>query len=885
MLKLQRLVIAILACSVCAARADAQAPASPNAAAPGAEIGRLLNHLEQLALAGDVVGYLDLVAGNANRARATEFARGEFQPGATRAVIKERERIPFGNSDRLHGFRVVADVFVEYGNRGRVATWQLDIQDQNGALSIFDEQRLSTVERLYRISLDPDRQFAATNLQIHAEDIEITLTTGNVFVSSIEGSVTGLVLLGRGTMRFHPKPETERTQVRIFCGSEALDTPFTAAFVRIDPGDAERFMDIGPLTSVPVDTREFKRAAEVFKQDYAKSYHLSLGDLSSDSWSLLPGSGNIAAELHTRRYGVLTYARSKAEPEDITLFDRARHRNIAVYSSEETLARRGRFYNEDDSRDYDITDYALDIAVSPGRQWIDGVATIALRVTAPSISSVTVRLADALTVRSITSDQFGRLFGFRVNNQNLVVINLPTTLDHDSALKLTFSYGGRLEPQLADGSETMAVAQDQNEIPQIEFTAEPSFLYSNRTAWYPQATSTDYATATLKISIPTAYDCVASALLEPGWPQVVGTREEQSERKVYSFKSVEPLRYLAFLVTKLVHVETKVLDPGGDEKTLTLSIDANPRQVKRGHELAGRAADIASFYASLVGDFPYPTFTLALVENDLPGGHSPAYFADLFQPLPFTPVTWRNDPASFDRFPDFFLAHELAHQWFGQAVGWGNYHEQWLSEAFAQYFAAMYAQHYRGDAVFAGVLRQMRRWALDQSDQGPVYLGYRLGHVKGDGRIFRALVYNKGAAVLHMLRRLLGDDVFFSGLRRFYASAKFRKVGTDELKQVFEAESGRSLDRFFDQWIYGSAIPRLKIQHRIDGRDVVVHIEQLADTFDIPVTLTVEFADHSKTNLVVPVSDRVVDRRFSLSSVVRSVDVNRDDGLLAEITQ
>ena len=55
----------------------------------------------------------------------------------------------------------------------------------------------------------------------------------------------------------------------------------------------------------------------------------------------------------------------------------------------------------------------------------------------------------------------------------------------------------------------------------------------------------------------------------------------------------------------------------------------------------------------------------------------------------------------------------------------------------------------------------MRRWAIDQSDQGPVYLGYRLGHIRNDGRIFRALVYNKGALTLHMLRKLIGDDVFF----------------------------------------------------------------------------------------------------------------------------
>ena len=865
----------MLLCLAAASRARGQAPVQP---APDG-VQRLLTSLESIMLTGDVVGYLDLVSGSANRRKAIEFGRTEIQPGATRAVIKERERLPFGSSLDPGGYRVVADVFVEYGAVGRVATWQLDLQRVGDRFEVFDQVRLTSVERLFRLSLDTERQFAAQNLVIHAEDFDITLDSGSVFVAQVDTGVTGVVLLGRGDMHFHPKPETEKTQVRIFCGSETLDTPFTSVYLRMDPGDFEQVIDAGRLMTVPVDPRELKRADEVFKQDFRKSYHLNLGDLSGGDWSLLPGSSNIVAEVHTRRFGILTYARSKAEPEDITLFDRLRHRNIAVYSSEETLARRGRFYNEDDFRDYDVVDYNVDLALSPVRQWIDGVTTVTVRVKAPVITSISLRLADSLVIRSITSDKFGRLFGFRVDYQNLVVINLPAAVGEDSTIKLTFVYSGRLEPQFTDGSETIAAGQSQGFSDAPEFSAEPSFLYSNRNAWYPQGTTTDYATATMKISVPIGYDCVASGVLDPGWPQVHGTREEQSERKVYSFTSPQPLRYLAFVVSKLQHVETATLDFPEFGQTLKLSVEAAPRQVGRGHEFARRATDIIKFYASLAGDVPYPTFTLALIEGDLPGGHSPAYFAELLQPLPMTVQTWRNDPAAFDRFPDFFLAHELAHQWFGQAVGWGNYHEQWLSEAFAQYLAALYGQRERGDGVFNGILKQMRRWAMNESDQGPVYLGYRLGHIKNDGRIFRALVYNKGAAVLHMLRRLIGDDAFFKGLRRFYASARFRKVGTDELKEAFEAEAGRSLDVFFDRWIYGSTLPRLKVTYRVEGNQLVVHVDQLGEIFDVPVALTVEFDDRQKKTVVVAVSERSVDRRIPLAAPPRSVSINKDDGL------
>src|SRR5262249_46379197 len=150
------------------------------------------------------------------------------------------------------------------------------------------------------------------------------------------------------------------------------------------------------------------------------------------------------------------------------------------------------------------------------------------------------------------------------------------------------------------------------------------------------------------------------------------------------------------------------------------------RQARRGRDLIEQAADIARFYTTLLRDCPFPSFTIALIESELPGGHSPGYFTALNQPLPNTPLVWRNHPTSFDKYPDFFLTHELAHQWWGGAVGWRNYHEQWLSEGFAQYFAALYAEHAHGGGVFAGMLRRMRDSALGDSDKGPIHLGYRL---------------------------------------------------------------------------------------------------------------------------------------------------------------
>jgi aminopeptidase N len=252
----------------------------------------------------------------------------------------------------------------------------------------------------------------------------------------------------------------------------------------------------------------------------------------------------------------------------------------------------------------------------------------------------------------------------------------------------------------------------------------------------------------------------------------------------------------------------------------------------------------------------------------------------LNNPLPTTPFVWRNDPATFSDFPEFILAHEVAHQWWGQAVGWKNYHEQWISEGFAQYFAALYAREKRGESVFRSAIRNLRRWSMEHSDQGPISLGYRLGHIKGEPRVFRAVVYNKGAAVLHMLRRLVGDEAFFTGLRAFYAEHRYRKAGTDDLRLAMEAASRRPLERFFERWVLDTALPRVRVSTAVKGEAIEVAYEQAGDVFDLPVTVTLHYADGTSEDAVVLMTEAAGTQTLPLRGALRGVDVNRDDAAL-----
>jgi hypothetical protein len=425
--------------------------------------------------------------------------------------------------------------------------------------------------------------------------------------------------------------------------------------------------------------------------------------------------------------------------------------------------------------------------------------------------------------------------------------------------------------------------------------------------------------------VPAEYDVVATGMLT-GRPAPASETGPGAIRggRTFIFQNDRPVRYLSFIVSRMQQVvatrlpirsslgdfgdvRVTVPDPlaptqsaparassvaepsaavavASDETTLALTVKANPRQIGRGRALADQTSSILQFYASIVGEAPYPAFTLAVTENETPGGHSPAYFAMLNQVLPTSPIIWRNDPVNFEGFPAFYLAHELAHQWWGQAVGWKNYHEQWLSEGFAQYFAALYAEKALEPNVFPSVLRQMRRSGIDTSPQGPIYLGYRLGHIKGERTVFRSLVYNKSAMVLHMLRRLVGDEQFFFGIRRYYAEWRFKKAGTDDFRAAMEAATGRDLGPFFETWIYGVAIPRVAFTSRSpDASSVVVKFEQRGDVAPIPITVTLTYANGETESVMVPVTERVVERTLKLKGPLRKVEANEDNGALAEI--
>jgi len=270
----------------------------------------------------------------------------------------------------------------------------------------------------------------------------------------------------------------------------------------------------------------------------------------------------------------------------------------------------------------------------------------------------------------------------------------------------------------------------------------------------------------------------------------------------------------------------------------------------------------------------------------VPGGHSPPGMIIVFVRPPLLRGALRDDPASFPDLPDFFIAHELAHQWWGHGVAGQNYHERWMSEAFAQYAAAMWVRHRRGEGPFRDMLARMGRWALRYASKGPIYLGHRLGHIEADPQVYRAIVYDKGAYVLYMLRQIVGEEAFRRAGIAFQAAHRFAKAGTEDFRMALEAASGLDLKPYFAEWVYDTRVPELRLSSRSRAADGGYRTEITVSGHDLPgpLPLEVEVAHPAGTEVrTVRLAPEGGSWTVDTPGLPRRVDVNAGRGLLARI--
>jgi len=211
-----------------------------------------------------------------------------------------------------------------------------------------------------------------------------------------------------------------------------------------------------------------------------------------------------------------------------------------------------------------------------------------------------------------------------------------------------------------------------------------------------------------------------------------------------------------------------------------------------------------------------------------------------------------------------------------------------LSEAWAQYAAALWLRERLGERAFHSMMDRMASWAFRHDDAGPIHLGQRLGHLKQEPRHFRAVVYDKGAWVLHMLRGLVGDAAFFSGARLFLDRHRYAKAGTEDLRAALEATSGQDLQPYFDRWVYETGLPAVAwtSRHEPGAGGFRTTVALRPSRFPGPLPLQVSVETSAGTELrTIRLGPEGHSITIDTRDRPRRIALNEDRGLLARIAR
>jgi hypothetical protein len=830
----------------------------PEAPAADNDLEAALDRLEAAWKARDAAAYVALWDASAEVLEEEgEVARSLFSGDETQINLRRPSVPPGATSAEVH-----AEVFFALEPRARVADWRLSLARRGRGWVIVARDELGAVDGLVHLSLDP-AGFRADGLTIKLEDFEVKFHQGTLFTSPPNLGPTLLVFAGDGEVRFRPQPAAEREQLRQYCGSEELRDHVSTVFMRLHPSDLYRVLSPVRLDPDPDAPRRLPTAQRVFREQSQKTYVLD-ASLPRSPWWLLPGVGDASVTFETGGRRTLTYNFSSGDPEDVTFFDRQRRVQICSYPSGGRPPR----YSEDDARTLDILSHDLRVRFQPDVFGISGEDTLRIRLLA-AVSTLRLRLQDSLRVLAVTSPEGGNHLFFRVRDQNSLVVALGPLSGRVGDITLRVRYAGSHDPAPIE-HELLQIVSGPPGLDDNELFVERVPVYTNRTAWYPRGDNDDYATARLRLEAPAGILPLAGGELVTSGTGERGTFVE--------YRLAQPAKYLTAAVGRFSDLGMR------QEGELALRGFGLPRTRGAAQDLMLDAEKVFEYFRERFGPCPYPFVNLGVTEWKTPGGHSPPglILVQIRPPL-LSNRALPEDPANFSDIPGFFLAHELAHQWWGQGVAPANYRERWLSEAWAQYAAALWVQKSRGEGTFQDMLERFARWAIRYTDAGPINLGHRLGHVKGNAQVFRAVVYDKGACVLHMLRAIVGDDAFFRGVREFQHKFLFAKAGSDDFREALESASGRDLRPYFEEWIYGTTIPRLRYAWRAEttksGNRTTVRIDAQDLPGEVPLALTL-VTDGGRDTRTVRLPVRGASFTFDSPSPTRRVELNADRALL-----
>ena len=411
---------------------------------------------------------------------------------------------------------------------------------------------------------------------------------------------------------------------------------------------------------------------------------------------------------------------------------------------------------------YDVDHYVLDLTWDPTTQHIDGVTTVSA-VAAEALASFSLDLI-GLEVTAVEVDGIPARWERRHDHE--LVVTPVRTLAEGATFTAGVRYGGTpaaiagpapLEPGFTSDGREVYVASEPN--------GAATFFPCND---HP----TDKASYEIRVTVPEALDVAANGLLRATTAGATGGTE------TWVFDAPDPMAtYLVQVVVANLRFE-ELTGPAG------LPI-RNAYDADLGREVGAafaRQGEMIDFFADLFGPYPFATYGAVVVDEDLG-------FALETQTLSLFGSDLTAEPV---------VAHELAHQWFGDHVSLGSWRDIWLNEGFATYAQWLWTEHRGG-----GSLDEIAR-----ASAGSPGLDVPPADPEAD-RLFQATVYVRGALTLHVLRHELGDDAFFEVLRTWVERYGGASATSGDFESLAEEVGGRDLSDLFDAWLRAPELPPL----------------------------------------------------------------------------
>ena len=509
------------------------------------------------------------------------------------------------------------------------------------------------------------------------------------------------------------------------------------------------------------------------------------------------------------------YAQTPAEQckqvSDIALLEQRAHQRIISGNDNITETTSA-------SNNYDVKYYRCEWEVNPAVRYITGKVTIYFIITAAT-NNIQIDLMNPLVVDSVTQRNVVLI---KQHSSNTLSINFPATINAGVLDSVSVFYKG-VPPNTGFGS----FIQDQHAgTPVMWSLSEP---YGSRD-WWPCKNGLDDKADSIDILItaPSQYKGASNGILQSETLIAGGTKKVAYWKHRYPIASY----LVCFAVTNYAVFNNSVLLGSINMPVQTYCYPENLASFQSGTQ---NALDALQLFHNNFGDYPFIKEKYGHVQFSWGGG-------------------MEHQTASFMvSLSEGLVAHELAHQWFGDKVTCASWEDIWLNEGFATYLASFYMENkYPANTINA---RKSVINNITSAPGGSVWVD----DTTNVGRIFSGrLSYNKGSYLLYMLRWKLGDAVFLQALRQYMNDPKlvYGFANTEDLRRNLEQVSGQNLAEFFKDWFKGQGYPTYNVQWTQIGREYVnIKINQTTshtsvDFFELPVALKFKNATQEKTIVI-----------------------------------